>query len=155
MGEATISSRARLGRSQSLKSRAKISELFKKAKKRSGSYLTVFYSLGPCATGESPSGTGKAVGGKEIGANAGLQILIAVPKRTGNAVLRNKVRRRLREEFRLWDKRGGLAGELIVRYNPPKKSEPRKYDRAFFAELRGELAGLLEYVYNKTVNTNR
>lgn len=142
MGGAVDSPRARLGRSQSLKSRARIGELFKKAKKRSGSYLTVFYSLSP---EQEDSGKGK-----------GPKALIAIPKRTGNAVLRNRIRRRLREEFRLWNKRGGLAGEVIVRYNPPgKKAEPPKYDRAFYAGLREELRRLLEYAYNNTVHKDR
>lgn len=169
MGSAETSPRARLGRSQSLKSRARISELFKnakKARKRSGSRLTVFYSLQLAQDNSERGGIGP-------------KILIAIPKRTGNAVLRNRIRRRLREEFRLWEKRQILAGELIVRYNPPsaggaksgKGSGPKKigkinkgdkikierpiYDRDFFAKLREEFAQLLEYAHNTIVHADK
>ena len=136
--------RRRLGREFSLRDRGTISRLFKKAKRRSGKHLTVFYEL---QLSDNPAEK--------------LKVLVAVPKRTGNAVARNRIRRRLRETFRLWPGRHALAGKLIVRYNPsggrasggtprPRLAERVKLTRGFLSSLHDELTAMLDDILRRT-----
>jgi ribonuclease P protein component len=130
-------------RSLSLKNRESIRKLFRNAKRRSGSSLTVFYRISPLGNSDE---------------DRPAKWLVAIPKRTGNAVRRNKIRRALRETIRLWDNRDRVAGEIAVRYNPPRltpskdsvKKASAKLSRSDLLGLRRELVGLLEDVYSRT-----
>jgi len=142
-------------RSLSLKNRESIRKLFRNAKRRSGSSLTVFYRISPFAGSDEDQPA---------------KWLVAIPKRTGNAVRRNKLRRALRETIRLWENRAKVAGEIAVRYNPPRltpqsgsvkngsvkkgsaKRTPAKLDKKELQVLRTELIGLLEDVYSRVKN---
>jgi ribonuclease P protein component len=142
-----------MSRSLSLKDRESIRKLFRSAKRRSGSSLTVFYRICPSGAGS----VGYADGGKKARENHPARWLVAIPKRTGNAVRRNKIRRALRETIRLWDSRDRVAGEIIIRYNPPRlgsqKGSVKKtlavLDKRVLGILREELIELLEDVYSR------
>lgn len=68
---------------------------------------------------------------------SGLRVGISVQKRLGNAVVRNKIKRRIREIVRRedWNVRGGV--DVVI--------QPRtgKVAREEFAALREELTGLI------------
>ncbi|HSH00520.1 MAG TPA: ribonuclease P protein component [candidate division Zixibacteria bacterium] len=134
----------RMGREFSLRGRDRIKFLFSKARRRSGENLTVFYDL-QIAGADQPGG---------------FKALVAVPRRTGSAVARNKIRRRLRETIRTWPRRVELAGDLIVRYNPRSSAAPGKkdsrplagrvrLDRSRLQDLSAELGALLERIYQQ------
>jgi len=131
-------------RSLSLKNRERIRELFKSAKRRSGSSLTVFYHISVSQDDDEKQPA------KEFPA----KWLVAIPKRTGNAVVRNKLRRVLRETIRLWPGRQKISGEVIVRYNAPFKSGKANAkatqviatDKQALTYLRTELTELLETI---------
>ncbi len=139
-------------RSLSLKNRESIRKLFRNAKRRSGSSLTVFYRISPFGGNDEDQPKDQPA-----------KWLVAIPKRTGNAVRRNRIRRALRETIRLWENRSKLAGEIAVRYNPPRlapskglaKKASAKLSRSDLQGLRGELVGLLEDVYSRVKNTKR
>jgi len=142
-------------RSLSLKNRERIRELFKSAKRRSGSSLTVFYHIS--ASQFSDSGSAAESSPKR---QPPVKWLVAIPKRTGSAVVRNRLRRVLRETIRLWPGRENLSGEIIVRYNAPFKSGKTNAktrpviatDKQALMSLRAELNGLLDRVAKLTVS---
>ncbi len=145
-------------RSLSLKNRERIRLLFRSAKRRSSKSLTVFYRI-------CPSNGGDKITDSSI-ENSPAKWLVAIPKRTGNAVRRNKLRRVLRETIRLWPKRAHVDGEIIVRFNAPFKSKQQRQksatkealspvnknslvlNREAIHTLRQELLGLLEEIYS-------
>ena len=139
---------SRMGRAFSLRGRDRIRFLFKQARRRSGENLTVFYDLRAV---ESARDT------QSPDSPSNIRFLVAVPRRTGSAVARNKIRRRLRETFRTWPGRDKLAGDLIVRYNPPSSkaagrrtpaplAERARPDRRLLQALSEDLLETLERV---------
>ena len=138
-------------RSLSLKNRERIRELFKSAKRRSGLSLTVFYHISATETeGENTE-------------REPAKWLVAIPKRTGNAVVRNRFRRVLRETIRLWPGRQTISGEVIVRYNAPFKSGKANAktapavstDKQALTSLRAELITLLETITKQVTDKKR
>ncbi len=140
-------------RSLSLKNRERIRILFRSAKRRSGRTLTVFYRI--CINS----------GAEEVSENSPAKWLVAIPKRTGNAVKRNKIRRALRETIRLWPNRAQVEGEVIVRFNAPFKKKQKNsgkqkqvvigqvtnknsVDKESLHGFQLELLGLLEEMYS-------
>ncbi|MGH9400138.1 MAG: ribonuclease P protein component [Thermoanaerobaculia bacterium] len=70
---------------------------------------------------------------------------LSVPRRVGKAVLRNRVRRRLREIFRRNRKAfGGGAGDLVVNVRPSAAS-------AAFAELSEDFLSTVHRAFSRPV----
>jgi ribonuclease P protein component len=70
-------------------------------------------------------------------AGPGARLGITVTRKVGGAVVRNKVRRRLREIFRCWSKLRSLPSlDIVVHVKP---SAPA----ASFSALQGEIESLL------------
>jgi ribonuclease P protein component len=73
-----------------------------------------------------------------------VRLAFAVPRRVGNAVVRNRVRRRLRASFRELVRAGQApAGAYLVRVKEPREDDNR--DQTFaFAGLQRHLARAVE-----------
>jgi len=76
--------------------------------------MTVFYWPRPAADEEAQAGT-------RTGASAprGLRVGFTVGRALGGAVVRNRMKRRLREAVRLTSPTGGVAADVVIN---PKKS---------------------------------
>lgn len=105
-----------LPRSRSLRGRDRIRELIKNGKRRNGESLTVFFD---------PAGNAGKSSGKDDKNLCGdtFRVGVLTPKRLGNAVSRNRIRRVIRERIRVSDLRNNLQGDLLIRYNPPSRKQ--------------------------------
>ncbi|MCH9032410.1 MAG: ribonuclease P protein component, partial [candidate division Zixibacteria bacterium] len=125
-----------LRRSRSLRGRDRIRELIKNGKRRNGESLTVFFdpAFPDVAFPSNVADAGKSSGkdDKNLFGNA-FRIGVLTPKRLGNAVARNRIRRVIRERIRVSDLRSNLQGDLLIRYNPPSRKQ--KFTRAELTQL--------------------
>ncbi len=78
-------------------------------------------------------------GNPEVGVRLGL----LVGRKVGPAVVRNRIRRLIREVFRLQERTSGVPVDVIV------KTQPGAAELKSFHEAKRELSGLLEEVVRK------
>ena len=93
-------------------------ELIQNGKRRQGESLTVFFD--PAFTGAAVSGAdgnlGESSGGNDKKLRGDIfRVGVLTPKRLGNAVARNRIRRAIRERIRVPDLRSHLRGDLLIR----------------------------------------
>jgi len=100
-----------------LRKRADFQRCYERGRRRHGPLATLFYL-------ERPEGEGPA------------RLGITVTRKVGGAVVRQRIKRRVREVFRRWDQRRSLSAcDLVVHVKP----EARKAD---YADLEAELKRL-------------
>lgn len=86
-----------------IKSGKRITEILKTGARASGRQMSLIWLCG--------------------GENGGLRLAILVPKRTGSAVKRNRIRRVLREEIRQARRPTGTATDAVLLWRPAITSE--------------------------------
>lgn len=105
-----------LGRRHRLRRRSEFQRCYRLGRKRHGSLASLHFL---------PS------------SESDLRLGVTATRKVGNAVARHRVKRRVREIFRRWPGRSGLAAADVVVHLKPEAAA------ASFAELAGELSGLL------------
>src|SRR6266508_2112978 len=123
--------RETFSRDDRLRKRREFEECYASGVRVSGRHLQLFLLL--------PAGAGEPTARKEPSTTTSLRprLGISVPRRVGGAVVRNRVRRRLREIFRRSRELFGRRGGDVVVNAPASASE------ATFAELAEEYRSLL------------
>ncbi|MCH7877815.1 MAG: ribonuclease P protein component [candidate division Zixibacteria bacterium] len=105
--------------------------------RRSGKNLTVFYNV-------------RAAQGVSLDFAEALKWVFMVPKRTGTAVTRNRIRRQIREIARLWIGRKNLSGEIMVRYESAGRQTSGRQGPPTQVEVKEELLGILAKILSET-----
>jgi ribonuclease P protein component len=74
---------------------------------------------------------------------------ITASRKVGNAVIRHRLKRRIREIYRRWPGRGTLAAlDLVMHLKPEARG-------AGFADVQRDIAGLLQGVANQRARSDR
>ena len=79
-----------------------------------------------------------------------LEWVFMVPRRTGTAVTRNRIRRQVREIARLWTGRRDLIGEIMVRFESVDNKTSTESTLPMQVELKEELERILSGVLRET-----
>jgi len=101
-----------LARHQRIRRRAEFLRCYREGRRRGGRHSTLFFVAGP---GPHP------------------RLGVTASRKVGGAVIRQRLKRRVREIFRRWERRGELpALDLVFNLKPSAAA-------AGFEELRGEI----------------